>query len=578
MGAKCGKDKLIYEPTPVADVNKRRATSSTPRGDRSARSRKNSEFSTGSDGDLPIVSRRSRRSNTGRSVFITHTQAGVANEYDVGEKAGEGTQGVVFRATRKRTGVMRAVKKVPKKAIALDKLHKEIDLMKRMDHPNIIKLFETFEDKTSMFLVMELCSGGELFDKIVTQGSLNEHEAAIVLQQILRAVHYMHENDICHRDLKPENFLFLTQGPIDEDNLVKLIDFGIACECGPNDTLKELCGTPFYIAPQVLTRKYDKMADLWSCGVIMFTLLSGNVPFHGPSDAQVLAKVREGIVRYNQKAWRTVSPDAVSLVKKLLTRNVKERYTARQALDHNWIKGHAPTATAGLEGELLQNLQAFRNKNRLKQAALALVANEIDDDKIRHLRQRFTALDTNRDGLLTYEEIRSSVEQDGLTIPSELEELWRDSDVPIDYTEFLAATLDKRAHLSDEVINVAFGMFDVDNSGRITTKDISRVFEGTTKAKMSRAEGIVQKYSTTGDGTMDFADFKQMMNYDASPASHTCTAAAAQQSKAVTFEVAIDDATLVSSGTFQEGSSTDFGCRSSTPGSTETPSASGALG
>jgi len=338
------------------------------------------------------------------------------------------------------------------------------------------------------------------------------------LQDILRAVHYMHENHVAHRDLKPENFLFCTKGPIDEDNLLKLIDFGIACECKPNTILKEVVGTPFYVAPQVIVKKYDLMCDLWSCGVIMYALLSGSVPFNGNSDSEVLKKVREGIVRYGSE-WSRVSEDAKSLVKNLLTRNPKDRCTAQEALEHDWIKLHAPRATNKLQDDLVDSLSAFRRKNRLKQAALSIVASEIDDEQIRHLRETFTALDANGDGLLTYIEIKTGALKAGLEVPAELEELFEgDRDAVIDYTEFLAATLDLRNHLSDDIVRVAFGMFDLDGNGKIAAKDISKVFtdlRGTERNLQS--EDIINKYSSEQDGALDYEDFHKMLRSERSP-------------------------------------------------------------
>mmetsp|Transcript_17176 Transcript_17176/g.36938 ORF Transcript_17176/g.36938 Transcript_17176/m.36938 type:complete len:571 (+) Transcript_17176:617-2329(+) len=517
MGANCGRSKAT-EPDCIDSPEAMESS-------RSGRSRKGSHSSTASDcdgdePDLPEVTRTETRRSTGRQVLIQHNQSGLDSEYSVGDKAGEGTQGVVFRAMRKRTGIVRAVKKVPKRNAMSAKFQSEIAIMKRMDHPNIVKLFETFEDSHSTYLVMELCTGGELFDKIVEQGSLTEPEAALVLQDILRAVHYMHENDICHRDLKPENFLFLNKGPIDSNNLLKLIDFGIACDCGPNTYLREMCGTPYYVAPQVITRKYNKSSDLWSCGVIMYTLLCGKVPFTGPSDAQVLAKVRQGIVRFKDPAWKQVSEEALSLVKALLSRNPKDRISATDALDHEWIRSCAARAEPRLQDGLVEQIGRFRRTNRLKQAVLELVANDMKDDKIRHLREAFTALDTNQDGLLTYTEIRDGMQRGGLVVPEEVDLLIADyKDTPVDYTEFLAATLDRQAHLSAKAIRVAFGTFDLDNSGKLTIQDVARLFEGSVQSRASAARDIMDRYSTSGDGTMGLEDFQLMMGFESSPDS-----------------------------------------------------------
>merc|ERR1719162_1725615 len=144
----------------------------------------------------------------------------------------------------------------------MDRFKQEIAIMKMMDHPDIIKLFETFEDHRNIYLIMELCSGGELFDRIIDAGHFTEVQAAVLMQQIFRAIYYMHENKVCHRDLKPENFLFASKDPI-EKCLLKIIDFGLSCVYTADQVLTTKAGTPYYLAPQVLAGKYDQLSDMW---------------------------------------------------------------------------------------------------------------------------------------------------------------------------------------------------------------------------------------------------------------------------------------------------------------------------
>merc|ERR1719356_1750783 len=165
----------------------------------------------------------------------------------------------------------RAIKTISKAQMKnIERFKQEIALMKIMDHPNIIKLYETFEDHRNIYLIMELCSGGELFDKIIEAGHFTEIQVAILMQQIIRAIYYMHENKVCHRDLKPENFLFMTKDPI-SSNVLKIIDFGLSAWFEPGQTLTTKAGSHFYVSPQVVQGRYDRMCDLWSCGVIMYT-------------------------------------------------------------------------------------------------------------------------------------------------------------------------------------------------------------------------------------------------------------------------------------------------------------------
>merc|ERR1719162_1250710 len=279
----------------------------------------------------------------------------------------------------------------------MDRFKQEIAIMKMMDHPDIIKLFETFEDHRNIYLVMELCTGGELFDRIIDAGHFTEVQAAILMQQILRAIYYMHENSVCHRDLKPENFLFSSKDPI-EKCLLKIIDFGLSCQFSADSVLTTKAGTPYYVAPQVLAGKYDHLSDLWSCGVIMYVILCGYPPFYGETDADVLTKVRLGNFSFNATDWKNVSEDAKNLIRMMLKMNPRDRYTAEQALNHDWIKNKAPKATnVNLQTGFVDNLKGFRSQNKLKKAALHVIANQLNEDQIKNLKQIFVQMDGNQD-------------------------------------------------------------------------------------------------------------------------------------------------------------------------------------
>merc|ERR1719399_792968 len=325
-----------------------------------------------------------------------------------------------------------------------------------MDHPNIVKLYESFADHRNIYLVMELCGGGELFDRIIDAGHFTEQGAANLMQQILRAMYYMHDNQICHRDLKPENFLFATKDPI-EKNYLKIIDFGLACKFSPDQVLTTKAGTPYYVAPQVLAGKYDHASDLWSLGVIMYVVLCGYPPFYGETDADVLAKVRLGNFSFNAADWKSVSEDAKNLIRMLLKMNPRDRYTAEQALDHVWVRNKAPKAQGvSLQSSLVDNLKGFRSQNRLKKAALHVIASQLGESQIKALRDTFTTLDHNGDGLLTAAEMKEGLQKAGLKeIPEDLQQIMEDIDSDgsgvIDYTEFLAATLDKKVYMAEDV-------------------------------------------------------------------------------------------------------------------------------
>mmetsp|Transcript_15683 Transcript_15683/g.36065 ORF Transcript_15683/g.36065 Transcript_15683/m.36065 type:complete len:515 (+) Transcript_15683:129-1673(+) len=452
--------------------------------------------------------------------FIIDSTGKITDSYDLEKKKlGEGSYGSVCKAKNKATGSLRACKTISKAQMKnLDRFKQEIQIMKIMDHPNIIKLFETFEDHRNIYLIMELCSGGELFDRIIDAGHFSEVQAATLMQQIVRAIYYMHENHVCHRDLKPENFLFQTKDPI-EKNTLKIIDFGLSCKFTPDQVLTTKAGTPYYVAPQVLAGKYDQSSDMWSCGVIMFVLLCGYPPFYGENDADVLSKVRLGNFSFNASDWKNVSEDAKNLIRMLLKMNPRDRYTAEQALNHEWIKNKAPKAQGvSLQSNFVDNLRSFRSMNKLMKAALHIIAGQLNEDQIKKLREVFMALDGNGDGLLTVNEMKEGLSRAGLKeIPPDMQQIMEDVDSDgsgvIDYTEFLAATLDKKAYMQEDVCWVAFRVFDRNGDGKISKEEIGNVLADGDVASAAYKDiaEIMTEIDTNGDGEIDFQEFMAMM-------------------------------------------------------------------
>jgi len=432
-----------------------------------------------------------------------------------------GSYGSVVKGTHRVTKKVRAIKMIPKSKLKnIDKFNREVDIMKMLDHPNIIKLFETFQDSRTVYLAMEMCSGGELFDRILEASRLTEREASIVAQQILRAIFYMHDKGVIHRDLKPENFLFATKDVI-ERSLLKIIDFGLSCSFKLGETLSTRAGTPYYVAPQVLAGKYDHACDLWSVGVIMYVLLCGYPPFYGKTDHEVLSKVRKGVFTYPERDWGHVTSDAKDLIRELLCHNPKERFTAKQALDHVWIQQTAPrVSTASLRSNpaLIDNLRNFRSQSSLKKASLQIIAGQLEESQIRGLRETFTALDSNGDGLLTLAELKNGLEKVGFKeensdLKCMLEGMDTDGSGVIDYTEFLAAALDKRHHVNEQVCWTAFQVFDLNGDGGISVEELRKVLDsdGVEEASGGSMEEVLKDVDKNGDGIIDFHEFMAMM-------------------------------------------------------------------
>jgi len=388
--------------------------------------------------------------------------------------------------------------------------------MKLMDHPGVIKIFETFEDARNMYIVMELCEGGELFDKIVSQGHFSELDAAISMKQIFRGINYIHKHHVCHRDLKPENFLLLNHEPICTNEL-KIIDFGFACMFEKGKPLKSKVGSAFYVAPQVLNGNYDEASDLWSIGCIMFTMLSGHPPFMGDTDEQVFKKVTRGVFVFHGE-WAGISEDAKDLVKELLEMDPNKRITSAQALKHTWILDAAPNSTGqALCPPIAKNLLRFHQASRLKKVALQIMARHVDEKAITQLRDAFINLDVNGDGTLTEEELKTCL-ADCEIPPDDIHMIASELDVDgngsIDYTGFIAATLDMKTYTEEELCWKAFEVLDPDGSGKITAEGLSEALH-TDEVDVTAADmvEIMAEVDTSGEGEIGFEEFLGIMRH-----------------------------------------------------------------
>ncbi|EGG19257.1 putative protein serine/threonine kinase [Cavenderia fasciculata] len=255
--------------------------------------------------------------------------------YTLGNEIGRGAFSIVREATHRASGERVAIKSIKTQFIKNKLLMREIEIMKKVgDHPNILKLYEVYETKKHLHLVLELVKGGELFEKIVQRGEYSEGDACKIVRQIVSAVGHLHENGIAHRDLKPQNLLCTG----DEGDEIRVADFGLSKIFGEGDCLETCCGSPEYVAPEVLECKpYDEACDLWSVGVITYVLLTGCFPFWDKNNAVLYEKIRN--VDYGWPEGLEVSDQAKSLVSHLLEKSPDKRYTIDQCLHHPWVAG-----------------------------------------------------------------------------------------------------------------------------------------------------------------------------------------------------------------------------------------------
>lgn len=297
---------------------------------------------------------------------------GIEKYYTLEEELGRGTFSIVRKGVSKKNGESAAVKIIDKSRIQdkKDMLKAEVDILKNVEHPNIVLLKEMFETQSYIFLVMELISGGELFDKICERGSYNELDASKIVRDILQAVNYLHKKGIMHRDLKPENLLFESSKP---DAPIKLADFGLSAFVGDENMLKTACGTPGYVAPEVLLGyKYTVAVDMWSVGVIMYILLCGFPPFYEDNVVALFEQIIEGNYSFPDPYWTEITDSAKHLISQLLQVEPEKRYSAEQALKHPWVIG--ATAPKTDMKKVLEKMREFNAKRKFKTAILATIA------------------------------------------------------------------------------------------------------------------------------------------------------------------------------------------------------------
>lgn len=293
----------------------------------------------------------------------------VEDKYDLKDVLGTGAFSQVRLAESKEDGNMYAVKIIDKKALKgkEDSLENEIRVLKRLDHRNVVKLLEAYESRTCVYLVMQLVTGGELFDRIVEKGSYSEKDAADLIKQVLSAVAYMHEEGVVHRDLKPENLLYYSPEP---DSKIMISDFGLS-KMEESGVMATACGTPGYVAPEVLAQKpYGKAVDVWSIGVISYILLCGYPPFYDENDANLFAQILKGEFEFDSPYWDDISEEAKDFIRKLMCVNVEQRLTCNCALQHVWITGKQ--SERNIHATVSEQLKKNFAKSRWRQAYNAI--------------------------------------------------------------------------------------------------------------------------------------------------------------------------------------------------------------
>jgi len=470
-----------------------------------------------------------------KHVFTKENPGAIADYYKMDRKMlGEGSYGQVVKGEDKSTKNIRAIKAIDISKISdRDRFDQEVAIQQSLDHPHIVKLYEVFKDAKRMYLVMELCTGGELFDRILEEAERQEQEghegqafdergAANYMKQILGGMRYLHAKNYVHRDIKPENFLLQDKT---KDAAIKIIDFGLATSFTPgkSEPMKTKAGTPYYVAPEVLKGAYDEKCDIWSCGVICYVLLCGYPPFYGDRDEDILRQVKKGEFDFPSPDWDNISDEGKKIIKKMLTLDPKKRPSAFELLDdekaHPWLSAHADKPKGNIGKDLGAKLRSFSGVGKLKKVAMTMIAQQMSDKDVSELKQTFALLDKNNDGTLTYKEIFDGFKQHKIAMSEDLEAtinaLDTDGSGTIDYTEFIAAGMTTKQYMKKEVIWSAFRTFDSDGDGKITKDELRQVLKSEDLSEndlTKQVNEMMDECDLDGDGTISWDEFQAMMD------------------------------------------------------------------
>ncbi|KAK4491935.1 hypothetical protein RD792_002717 [Penstemon davidsonii] len=440
----------------------------------------------------------------------------IKSKYNVGKELGRGQFGVTYSCTEISTGHHYACKSILKRKLVSkndkDDMKREVHIMQHLSgQANIVEFKGAYEDRLSVHVVMELCGGGELFDRIIAQGHYSERAASELCRQIVNVVHHCHFMGVMHRDLKPENFLLSSK---DEKAMLKATDFGLSVFIEEGKVYRDIVGSAYYVAPEVLRRSYGKEIDVWSAGVILYILLSGVPPFWAETEKGIFDAILKEEVDFDSEPWPSISNSAKDLVQKMLTKDPRRRITSAQVLEHPWIKGQA--SDKPIDSAVLSRMKQFRAMNKLKKLALKVIAQSLSEEEIRGLKSMFTNMDTDQSGTITYEELKSGLARLGSKLSeTEVKQLMEAADVDgngtIDYIEFITATMHRHRLERDEHLFGAFQFFDKDSSGYITRDELENAMKEYGMGDEGTIKEIISEVDTDNDGKINYEEFCAMM-------------------------------------------------------------------
>ncbi|EOA40084.1 hypothetical protein CARUB_v10008777mg [Capsella rubella] len=454
-----------------------------------------------------------------KDVIPMSHQTQITDKYILGRELGRGEFGITYLCTDRETHEALACKSISKRklrtAVDIEDVRREVAIMSTLPaHPNVVKLKASYEDNENVHLVMELCEGGELFDRIVARGHYTERAAAAVARTIAEVVMMCHSNGVVHRDLKPENFLFANKK---ENSPLKAIDFGLSVFFKPGDKFTEIVGSPYYMAPEVLKRDYGPEVDVWSAGVIIYILLCGVPPFWAETEQGVALAILRGVLDFKRDPWPQISESAKSLVRQMLDPDPTKRLTAQQVLAHPWVQNAKKAPNVPLGDIVRSRLKQFSMMNRFKKKVLRVIAEHLSIQEVEVIKNMFSLMDDDKDGKITYQELKAGLQKVGSQLGEpEIKMLMEVADVDgngfLDYGEFVAVIIHLQKIENDELFKLAFMFFDKDGSSFIELDELREALSDELgEPDISVLNDIMREVDTDKDGRINYDEFVVMM-------------------------------------------------------------------
>ena len=383
----------------------------------------------------------------------------------------------VDRDSRTFKYAIKTIKKNIFKRHSIESIKREVDILRSLDHPNIVKYFETYEDECYLHIVMEYIAGDNLFRVLTDQKGFKFTERTIskIITCLLKAVLFLHHNGIIHRDIKPENIVFVE---LNNFNALKLIDFGLSIQQNAKKDNRRV-GTPYYMSPEMVRGNFNYASDVWSIGVILFIMVTGKQPFRGKSKEEVFEKIKKGAYDKNTLTRAKCSKEVKDLIKKMLVIEHTKRITVECALDHIWFKQFEKNKNINLvvDQEIIDSLKQFQYQNIFQKEIRFYLAKLCSDKEILKLKHAFLAIDKDNSGEIEYEEIPKIFNELNIEASdTELKNIFSSMDFHCDgkvnYSEFLAATISSINFNKEEKLWSAFKYFDTTDSGYITLDSV----------------------------------------------------------------------------------------------------------